>query len=231
MGLTKKSIGLVAGPLAFVLLQYFFHPAGLNDAAHAVLSSTAWIAIWWITEALPIAATALMPIILFPLTGATPIKEAVSGYSHPYIFLFVGGFILAIALEKWHLHRRIALSIIHIVGSNKQRIILGFMLATAFLSMWISNTATTVMMLPIGMAIVFQLSKGKENFSLGGKFGKALLLGIAYGASIGGIATLIGTPPNLILAGVIQKTYGVELAFVDWMKIGLPFSVVMLILC
>lgn len=230
MRISKKTIGLIAGPLVFCLIQYFFHPSGLNSAAHSVLASTAWIAIWWITEALPIAATALMPIILFPLTGATKINEAVSGYSHPYIFLFIGGFMLAIALEKWQLHKRIALSIIKIVGTNQPKVILGFMIATAFLSMWISNTATTVMMLPIGMAIVMQLTRD-ENETSTSHFGKALMLGIAYSASIGGIATLIGTPPNLILAGVLQRTYGVEISFVQWIRIGLPFAVIMLVIC
>lgn len=229
MHISKKMVGLIAGPLAFVLINLFFHPQGLSPSGHAVLASTVWVAIWWITEALPIAVTALMPIILFPLSGATNISEAVSGYSHPYIFLFIGGFLLAIALEKWQLHRRIALNIIHIVGTNQPKVILGFMLATAFLSMWISNTATTVMMLPIGMAIVSQLSKGEDHTS--SNFGKALMLGIAYSASIGGIATLIGTPPNLILAGVIQRTYGIEISFGQWFKIGLPFAVLMLGIC
>jgi sodium-dependent dicarboxylate transporter 2/3/5 len=218
----------MAGPLAFVFLYFFYSAEGLSAQAQAVLACTAWVAIWWITEAAPISATALLPIILFPLTGALPIKETVTGYSHPYIFLFIGGFILAIAMEKWHLHKRIALLIIKRIGLSKPRIILGFMVATAFLSMWISNTATTVMMLPIGMAIVAHT--GAEALEQSG-FSKALMLGIAYAASIGGIATLIGTPPNLILAGVIEETYQVEISFLQWFIIGFPFAVVMLGLC
>ncbi len=228
--LNKKTIGLFLGPLVFLLIMFGFQPENMSEAAHAVLASTAWIAIWWITEALPMAVTALLPIVLFPLTGGSDIKAAVSGYSHPFIFLFIGGFILAIALEKWWLHKRIALVIINWVGTSKRMIILGFMLATAFLSMWISNTATAVMMLPIGMAIIEKLrsdTEGKEE----NRFGTVLMLGIAYSASIGGIATLIGTPPNLILVGIIQETYNVDLSFFDWFKLALPFAMVMLFIC
>lgn len=226
--LGKAQLGLLAGPLAFIFLYFFFQAEGLSTQARAVLACTVWVAIWWITEAAPISTTALLPIVLFPLTGALPIKETASSYSHPYIFLFIGGFILAIAMEKWQLHKRIALLIIKRIGLSKPRIIMGFMAATAFLSMWISNTATTVMMLPIGMAIVAHSTK--ENHLKDG-FSKALMLGIAYAASIGGIATLIGTPPNLILAGVIEETYGVKLSFFQWFVIGFPFALLMLTLC
>lgn len=228
--MSKKAFGLILGPLAFLGIQLFYQPEGMSDAAHAVLACTLWIAIWWISEAAPMAVTALLPIILFPLTGATDIKAAVSGYSHPFIFLFIGGFILAIALEKWKLHKRIALLIISWVGTSKQMIVLGFMIATAFLSMWISNTATTVMMLPIGMAIIDKLRADSEK-EQNNKFGTVLMLAIAYSASIGGIATLIGTPPNLILVGVIQETFNFNLSFLEWFKIGLPFSIVLLFIC
>lgn len=219
--LFKKRFGLIAGPSAFVFLNFFFEAPNLTAEAQAVLACAAWIAIWWITEAIAISATALLPIVLFPLSGAMPLKEAVSGYSHPYIFLFIGGFVLALSMEKWNLHRRLALMIIQAIGSSPPRIILGFMLATAFLSMWISNTATTVMMLPIGLAII-RLAADQIDFS------KALMLAIAYSASIGGIATIIGTPPNLILAGVLQETYGVELSFIKWFAFGFPFALIML---
>ena len=157
MKFTKKNIGLVLGPLAFIFILFFFHPEGLSKNANAILASAVWIAIWWITEALPIAVTALLPIILFPLSGGLSLKETTASYGHKYIFLFIGGFILAIAIEKWKLHKRIALTIIKLVGTNVVHIILGFMIATAFLSMWISNTATAVMILPVGMAIIAQL--------------------------------------------------------------------------
>lgn len=230
--LTKKAIGLVLGPLMFLLIILFFHPEGLSKSANAVLASAVWIAIWWITEALPIAVTALLPIILFPLSGGLNLEETTASYGHKYVFLYIGGFILAIAIEKWNLHKRIALNIIKIVGTNVVYIILGFMIATAFLSMWISNTATAVMILPIGMAIVSQLKdnpKTIENENL--IFGKALMLSIAYSASIGGMSTLIGTPPNLVLAGVVKETYGIEITFYQWFKFGFPISFLLLFLC
>ena len=232
MSITPKNIGLVSGPLAFILILLFFHPEGLNPAANAILASTIWIAIWWITEAIPIAVTALLPIILFPLTGGLGLSETTASFGHKYVFLYVGGFIIAIAIQKWNLHKRIALNIINLIGTNVINIILGFMVATAFMSMWISNTATAVMMLPIAIAIVAQLKDDpntieKENLI----FGKALMLGIAYSASIGGLSTLIGTPPNLVLAGVVEETFGYEITFAQWFKFGFPISVVLLFLC
>lgn len=227
-----RRLGLVLGPILYLLIRWYFHPEGLSDEANGVLASTLWIATWWITEALPIAATALLPIVLFPLSGSMDIGTTTSAYGHKYVFLYLGGFIIAIAIEKWNLHKRIALNIIHVIGSNIQKIILGFMIATAFLSMWISNTATSVMMLPIGLAIVNQLKDNpqtQEDENL--VFGKALMLAIAYSASIGGIATLIGTPPNLVLAGVVSKTYNYEITFFQWFLFGFPIAVILLFIC
>lgn len=232
MSLSKKKIGLFLGPILFIIIKFFIEPEGLNDTAVSILASTIWIAVWWITEAIPIAVTALLPIILFPLSGGLSLSETTASYGHKYVFLFVGGFILAIAIEKWHLHKRIALHIIKLVGTNVNRIILGFMLATAFLSMWISNTASAVMILPVGMAIIFQLQDNpntKEDENL--KFGKALMLAIAYSASIGGMATLIGTPPNLVLAGIVETSYGSEISFYQWFSFGFPVSVLLLFVC
>jgi sodium-dependent dicarboxylate transporter 2/3/5 len=228
----SKKIGLISGPLAFILILFFFQPEGLNPRANAVLASTAWIAIWWITEAIPIAVTALLPIILFPLTGGLGLSETTASFGHKYVFLYIGGFIIAIAIQKWNLHKRIALNIINLIGTNVVNIILGFMMATAFMSMWISNTATAVMMLPIAIAIVTQLKDDpntieKENLI----FGKALMLGIAYSASIGGLSTLIGTPPNLVLAGVVEETFGYEITFAQWFQFGFPISSVLLFIC
>ncbi|WP_179006438.1 SLC13 family permease [Winogradskyella forsetii] len=232
MKTTKQNIGLFLGPLLFIGIKLFFHPAGLDASANAILASTAWIAVWWITEAISISVTALLPIVLFPLSGGISISETTASYGHKYIFLFLGGFILAIAIEKWNLHKRIALNIIKLVGTNVSRIILGFMIATALLSMWISNTATAVMILPVGIAIVLQLqdnpnTKANENLI----FGKALMLAIAYSASIGGMATLIGTPPNLVLAGVVESTYHTEITFSQWFMFGFPISIVLLLIC
>ena len=156
-----KLLGLVLGPVSFFLILFFFHPEGLSEQANAVLASTIWIAIWWITEAIPIAVTALLPIIIFPLSGGLDLSATSGSFGHKYVFLYMGGFIIAIAIEKWNLHRRIALNIISLIGSDVRKIILGFMVATAFLSMWISNTATAVMMLPIGLA---KLSVGRCGF-------------------------------------------------------------------
>ncbi len=230
--MNKKAVGLILGPLLFAIIILFYHPQGLNDQANAVLACTLWIAIWWILECIPIAITSMLPIILFPLTGALSMAETTISFGHRYIFLYIGGFILAIAIEKWNLHKRIALNIINIIGTNVKSIILGFMVATAFMSMWITNTATAVMMLPVGMAIITQLRDNPdtiENENL--IFGKSLMLAIAYSASIGGIATLIGTPPNLVLAGIVQEQYGIEITFSKWIMVGFPLSTILLFIC
>lgn len=230
--MTSKKIGLLAGPIVFLLTLLFFHPIGLNDQANAVLATTLWIAIWWITEAIPIEVTALLPIILFPLTGALGLSDTTAAFGHKYVFLYLGGFVIAITIERWNLHKRIALSIINFIGTNVTNIILGFMLATAIMSMWISNTATSVMMLPIGMAIISQLRDNPDTIEDENLiFGKALMLAIAYSASIGGMATLIGTPPNLVLAGVVEQTYGIEITFVQWFTFGFPISLLLLFIC
>ncbi|GGZ92599.1 SLC13 family permease [Algibacter mikhailovii] len=227
-----KRIGIVLGPLLFILIRLFFSSEGLTEEANGILATTVWIAVWWITEAIPIAATALLPIILFPLTGSLDIASTTASFGHKFVFLYLGGFIIAITIEKWNLHKRLALNIINLIGSDIKRIILGFMIATAFLSMWISNTATSVMMLPIGVAIISQLkdnplTKKDENLV----FGKALMLAIAYSASIGGISTLIGTPPNLVLAGIVSETYGYEISFAQWFIFGFPISIILLFIC
>ncbi|APA65737.1 MULTISPECIES: SLC13 family permease [Maribacter] len=232
MQFSKQNIGRVLGPLVFFLILFLFHPEDLSKEANAVLASVAWVAIWWVTEAIPIYVTALLPLILFPLTGGLSLTETATSYGHKYIFLYMGGFILAIAIEKWNLHRRIALTIINLIGTNVINIILGFMLATAFLSMWISNTAAAVIILPIAMAIVYQLNDNPDTEKDENKiFGKALMLAIAYSASIGGIATLIGTPTNLVLAGVVQTTFGKEITFSEWFVLGFPIAIILLFLC
>lgn len=230
--MNTKKIGLLLGPLAFILVLFFFQPEDLNADARSILASTIWIAIWWITEAIPIAVTALLPIILFPLTGGLDLTLTTASFGHKYVFLYVGGFIIAIAIQKWNLHKRIALNIIRVIGTDVVKIILGFMIATAFMSMWISNTATAVMMLPIAMAIVAQLKDNPNTIEDENEiFGKALMLGIAYSASIGGLSTLIGTPPNLVLAGVVEETFGYEITFSEWFKFGFPISIILLFIC
>jgi sodium-dependent dicarboxylate transporter 2/3/5 len=226
-------LGLYLGPTAFLLIFLFVDSPGLNQEARAMLALTAWMAIWWITEALPIAGTAFLPLIFMPLLGIMKIDPVSANYMHPTVLLYMGGFLLATAIEKWGLHRRIALNIINLLGTNLHRIVLGFTLATGFLSMWISNSATALMMLPIGLAVVsqFQLQLGDENRSLSGNLGKNIMLGIAYAASIGGMATLIGTPTNAILRAVVKQLYDYEIAFNEWMLFGFPFALILLIIC
>ncbi|MEL6390972.1 MAG: SLC13 family permease [Bacteroidota bacterium] len=224
-----KTLAGFGGPLLFALTLMFVRAEGLSSSAVSVLGVTIWMAVWWICDVVDIAVTALLPIVLFPLSGALDISATTASYGHKYVFLYMGGFFLAIAIEKWNLHRRIALTIIHRVGSNISRIVLGFMLATAFMSMWISNTATSVMMLPIGIAIVSQLKDYPETDQNENEvFGKMLMLSIAYSASIGGMATLFGTPPNLVFAGVVKELYDIEITFSQWIKIGLPISLLLL---
>ena len=230
MKISKKKIGLVLGPVLFALVMLFFNPENLNPDAKSILASTIWIAIWWITECVPISVTALLPIVLFPLTGGLDIKSTTASYGHNLVFLFVGGFIIALAIEKWNLHKRVALSIIKFTGTKKSRIILGFMIATAVLSMFISNTATTIMILPVGMAIISKVSESNNSYE-NINFGKSLMIAIAYSASIGGMATLIGTPPNMIFAGVVKESYGIEIGMLEWSKFGLPVSLFLLLIC
>ena len=230
MKISKKKIGLVLGPVLFALVMLFFNPENLNPEAKSILASTIWIAIWWITECVPISVTALLPIVLFPLTGGLDIKSTTASYGHNLVFLFVGGFIIALAIEKWNLHKRVALNIIKFTGTKKSRIILGFMIATAILSMFISNTATTIMILPVGMAIISKVSESNNSYE-NINFGKSLMIAIAYSASIGGMATLIGTPPNMIFAGVVKESYGIEIGMLEWSKFGLPVSLFLLIIC
>jgi len=228
--MTKKSLYKILGPLVFVSTFFLSTPDEMSENGFRLLGVILWMAIWWISEVVPIAVTALLPIILFPSLNILNIQETGSNYGHKYIFLFIGGFILANAIQKWNLHKRIALNIILKIGGSTDKIILGFMLATGFLSMWISNTATTVMMLPIALSVINQLNDHPDTLENENKvFGKALMLGVAYSASAGGIATLIGTPPNLIFAGFAQDNFNIEISFFQWMKIGLPISIILMV--
>ncbi len=218
--MNKKRLFQLLGPIAFIVIQSI-HFEGLSVEGQAVLASASWVAIWWITEAVELEVTSLLPILLLPLSGGLPIGTTTMSYGHPFIFLFMGGFIIGLAIERWGLHKRIAFGIIRMVGLSEKRIVLGFMLATAFLSMWISNTATAIMMLPIGVSVIRQFDDN-ANFSL------SLMLGIGYAASIGGMATLIGTPPNIIFAGVVRDSLGQEISFYEWIKFAFPFSVILL---
>lgn len=224
--------GLITGPVLFVLFLAAPVPEGMTPEAQKVAAIAILMAVWWITEAIPIPATALLPIALYPIMGVMSGADVTHSYAHHLIFLFMGGFLIAVTMQKWNLHRRIALETIRMVGMTPERIVLGFMLATAFLSMWISNTAATMLMVTIGMAVIRQASG--ETTHTGSpqgddyRFGTALMLGIGYSASIGGIATLVGTPPNAILVGVLEDNYGQSISFMDWMLFGVPLSLLML---
>jgi sodium-dependent dicarboxylate transporter 2/3/5 len=222
-------ITLLAGPLLF-LLTLLSPPwfTGMSANAWLITGLTGWMALWWITEPVPIPVTALLPIVIVPLLSLDSIGNVTAPYAHPLIFLFLGGFVLSIAMERWNLHKRIALMTMLLVGSKPSQQIAGIMLVTAFLSMWMSNTATAVMMLPIGLSIIaMQQEQGISNDN----FAKAILLSIAYAASIGGVATLIGTPPNALLAAYLERSYQLQLSFSDWMLFGVPLSISLLLVC
>ena len=216
-----KTINFIIGPLLFLLVN-FVPFEGLSPQGRAVLACTVWVAFWWITEAVELPVTSILPIIIFPLSGALTVSETPSSYGNPYIFLFMGGFVIGLAIERSGLHKRIAFNLIKIVGTSEKKVILGFMVATGFLSMWISNTATAIMMLPIGISVASHFGDRKP-------FSKNLMLGIAYAASIGGIGTLIGTPPNIILAGIVKESLGYEISFLNWMLFATPFAAILLL--
>lgn len=240
-----KWIGLLAGP-ALAALAYLLLPETYADThgelltfSHAGRMTAAlgvWMATWWMTEAMPVSVTALLPLVVLPISGAQSVRDAAAPYAHELIFLFMGGFILALSMQRWNLHKRFAFSVLRKVGSEPHRLVGGFMLITAALSMWVSNTATTIMMLPIALSVITVLhgrgddreprssmsDRARHNFAL------CLLLGIAYAASIGGIGTLIGTPPNLFLASYVKSNLGTEISFARWMGVGLPLVAVFL---
>ncbi len=223
-----KKIGLIAGPILFLVvynLPFIF----ISEAADNVIALALWMISWWITEAVSISVTALIPLTLFPLFGIMDIKTVSANYGHPIVFLFFGGFVMALALEKVGLHKRIALNIIKLTGTTPNKIILGFMIATAFLSMWISNTATTVVMLPIALSVIDLIKNDSDGFTKNDKnFSLSIMLGIAFAANVGGIATIIGTPPNTVMVGFMEQEYGAQISFFKWMLMGLPFSCFMI---
>jgi sodium-dependent dicarboxylate transporter 2/3/5 len=223
---TTRSLALAAGPATFLIL-WLVPPGGLTGASAGVLALGAWMAIWWITECLPLAVTALLPVAVFPLLGVMTIRQATAPFANEVVFLYLGGFLIAAALQQWRAHERIALSVIGRVGTDSRRLVLGVMLATAFVSMWISNTATAAMMYPIALAIGTLYGEGATARSQR----IALLLGVAFAASIGGMATLIGTPPNLILAGAARELLGVSIDFFEFLTYGLPAAILILPVC
>lgn len=239
-------VGLALGPILAILLWLLLPPlhldangtaiSGLPTPARTTAAVAALMAVWWMTEAIPISATALLPLILFPALSVLPFKDAASPYASDVIFLFMGGFILGLAMERWNLHKRVALITVLIVGTGPKRLVAGFMIASAMLSMWVSNTATTIMMLPIALSIITLVHERHaapntpedERRSPDPNFDSTLMLGIAYAASIGGVATLIGSPPNAVFKGFLESTLHQQVTFLGWMTIGLPIVLVFL---
>ena len=230
MGFIKNNKGFLFGVLSAIVVLLFPTPESLSYEAHKTAALFLLMGVWWATEAVPVPVTALVPLAAFPILGIVDIQSAANPYANKTIYLFFGGFLLATAIQKWDLHKRIALFVLENVGSNGASLVLGFMVTAALISMWVMNTATTIMLLPIGLAVITVVKetvKGlseeeTENFQL------SLLLGIAYGATIGGMSTLIGTGPNGMLAAFMSDNYNLDISFVDWMKVGVPLSAVML---
>lgn len=230
---SRQRIGLVVGPALFIIFAFVPIP-GIPENIRRMIAAVLLMAIWWVSEAIPLAATSLLPLVLFPFLGIASAAQAAAPYSNHLIYLFLGGFMLAQAMQRWNLHRRLALHIVAMMGTSPSRVILGFMAAAAFVSMWVSNTATTAMMMPIGLAVIQQVADAVKEKGLDidlepgqFNFGVDLMLGIAYAASIGGIGTLIGTPPNVLLAGMMEETYGIQVSFLRWLAFGVPFAAVM----
>ena len=230
MLLLKENFGFLLGVAAAILIMLLPTPEGLSPEAHKTAALFLLMGVWWATEAVPVAVTALVPLALFPMLGIVDIQSAANPYANKTIYLFFGGFLIATAIQKWDLHKRIALFVLEYAGSNGASLILGFMLTAALISMWVMNTATTIMLLPIGLAVITVVKETVKGLSdqEAESFQLALLLGIAYGATIGGMSTLIGTGPNGMLAAFMADNYDLDISFVDWMKVGVPLSAIML---
>lgn len=216
----NRILRLLLGPAVAAFVWVVSMNFGLSEQATPVLSAGAWMLVWWISEAVPLGVTSVLPMVLFPILGISSISETTAPYGSHYVFLFMGGFLIAIALERWNLHRRFALNILVLAGGKPRRLIGGFMLATAALSMWISNTATTLMMLPIALSVASKVNEKEHP-----RFAMVLLLGTAYAANLGGIATLVGTPPNVAMAGIMEEQFSFSMPFLEWMMLAFPFSV------
>ena len=227
MELSKK-LGLILGPVIFLI--FINLPVELvSEKGDAVIAVALWMLIWWITEAVSISVTALLPLLLFPLLKILPIADVGANYGSPIVFLFFGGFVMALALEKVNLHKRIALNIIRLTGTTPNKVVLGFMIATASLSMWISNTASTVVMLPIALSVINLLINDEDGFTKNDQnFALSVMLGIAFSANAGGIATVIGTPPNSVMIGLLENEYNIQISFLKWMTMGVPFSALLI---
>jgi len=228
-----QDIGIWLGPAITLLMLWIGPQGGLDEPAWRTAAVGLWMAVWWATEARPVGVTAFIPLILFAPLGITTLKSAAAHYANPIIYLYLGGFLIALAMQRWNLHKRIALMLLTVSGTNGRSLVGGFMLTAALLSMWMTNTSTTMMLLPIVSSVIAVIAdtvkdisdEERKNFNL------CLLLGTAFGATIGGVATLVGTPPNAFLAAFLADNYGIEISFARWMLVGVPVTVIMLPLC
>lgn len=227
---THQKVGVILGPLIAAVMMLNDTPADLSEVGWTTAAIGVLMAVWWATEAVPIAVTALLPLVVFPLLGIASIQDTASPYANKVIFLFLGGFIVAFAMQRWNLHRRIALNVLQVVGGNGRSLVGGFMLSSAVISMWVMNTSTTMMLLPIAVSIITVIHKsvGGLDEKARDDFQYALLLGVAYGATIGGMATLVGTAPNAMFAAFMQENYETQIDFASWMMVGLPLAAAML---
>jgi solute carrier family 13 (sodium-dependent dicarboxylate transporter), member 2/3/5 len=223
----RDQLALGAGLVLF-LVALFVNPFGVDAKAAKVLAIAALMITWWVSEALPMPVVALIPLVLFPLMNIMPIKEVSAGYADSNIFLFMGGFMIGLAIEKWHLHKRIALTIVNITGTSGNRIVLGFILATGLLSMWLSNTATTMMMYPIAASVIHVIKENHKGKARLDNLAICIMLAIAYASNFGGIATIVGTPPNVAFVSFIKEKYNYSVQFADWMLICTPLSLLLL---
>ncbi|MFM7015021.1 MAG: SLC13 family permease [Bacteroidota bacterium] len=228
----KRNLLLIAGPLLFILISNLHSPDPSHPEMMTMLGLVCWVALWWFTEVVHIAITSLLPFVFLPSLGIIDIKETAAQYMDPILFLFIGGFIISFAIEKWGLHKRVALKILSITGKNPAQLLLGIMLTSYFISMWISNTATVMMLLSAVMAIIYQLDHHYNDKHQHRKLSSALLIGLAYAATIGGMATLVGTPTNMIFYRAYLEAYPMQhdLSFISWFKIGFPISILLLII-
>ena len=224
----RRAIGLAGGLAAFVLMLLAPAPESMPPAAWRTAALAVLMATWWITEAIPVYATGLLPLALLPLLGISDMRAAAAPYANPVIFLFLGGFLIALTIQRWNLHQRIALTLLSATATGARELVGGFMVATAFLSMWVSNTATAMMMLPIALSVITLLERDDTHRMPVTGLNTALVLSIAYGANVGGMATLVGTPPNALLAAYFDQTYGVTIGFAQWMVFGVPLALVLL---
>lgn len=224
----RYKISLLSG-ISLSLAAYLFNPFGLDAVANKAVAVAVLMITWWISEALPMPAVALIPLVLLPLLNISSMEEVAKAYSNPVIFLFMGGFMIGLAIEKWNLHKRIALSIVQKTGTSGNHIILGFIIATAFLSMWLSNTATTMMMFPIALSVIAVMKEHEQQGTSLANFSLVLMLVIAYASNIGGISTIIGTPPNVAFVAFIEKKYNYDIQFIDWMMVCTPIAILLLI--